>query len=177
MQLIQFFLKWAIPSWKHHLAEESLSDSKLISPRKLKIYESWSEFEIDHSVHWYQLLHHCGRALFMNYSDCDTKTYNCIHAPEKLSTLSSHGSGLQQSSVQLQHEEYPNSLKRWICTTADPFCGEVHQESKMESQMFSEAPHRADREVWLSIPQAPRICSGPEVAGAEIDGNGQRYRV
>ena len=57
------------------------SDSKLISPRNLQIYESCCEFEIDHPVYWYQLLHHCGRALYMSYSDCDTKSYNLIKGP------------------------------------------------------------------------------------------------
>ena len=153
------------------------SDSKLISPRNFQIYESCCECEIDHSVYWYQLLHHCGRALYMSYSDCDTKSYNCIHAPAKLSTLSSHGSGLQQSSVQLQHEEYPNSSKRWICPAANPQCGEVCQKSQVESKMFPKAPHRAKGDIWISITQAPRICSGPETLGAEVNGHDQRHWV
>ena len=43
----------------------------------------WCVLEIDHSVNWFQLLHQCGRALFMNYLDCDTQTYNCIFGSDR----------------------------------------------------------------------------------------------
>ena len=54
-------------SWR-----ESESDSKLISPSNTSKYMNLDVYLwIDHYVNWYQLLHQCGRALFMNYLDCE----------------------------------------------------------------------------------------------------------